>query len=341
MARAHANLLTSRWADDDWRGLTASAQRVYDLVLTQAKLSLAGAIDYLPGRWASLAADTTIDDIDAAVDELAAARFVFVDRSTHELAVRTFTKHDLPARPNINQLKGVWSAWAAVTSARLRHELVLEFPDNLWTDRRCPPPAEALRMRDPDPDPGPLDPEPVDNENGVETHPSMQVAPVETTRRDEPSEQPVATYRQPLTPNRQPSAAAAKSARSHDPVPLRRTLTAGQRADVFAQAIVMLTDRYMATAVTRGNSRTRHYRSVHDGKLADYCQAGHQLLVDDPTLTADALAELLEPAIPFTPPTRPEPPPAWVPVVVPDALDHPGHAKALRAVRSQHQAVAR
>jgi hypothetical protein len=207
MARSHAKILASIWTDPDWIALNSGPQRAYLLVLSQPKLSLVGVIDYMPTRWSGFAADTTPADFDAAVDELERARFVLVDRATSEIAVRSFARHDLPPRPNINLLKGVWSAWSAVTSGRLRHEIAHELPDHLWSEKRCPPPKTAIEMRSSTLSTVSL----VDNPQvgcvPVDNGASVQVNTVETGRSNGPSEQVVVTtvYRQPSTVDPQPS----------------------------------------------------------------------------------------------------------------------------------------
>jgi hypothetical protein len=207
MARSHAKILASIWTDPDWTMLSGAAQRAYLLVLSQPKLSLVGVIDYMPTRWAGYAADTTPEDFDDAVDELEQARFVLVDRLTSEIAVRSFARHDLSLKPNINQLKGVWSAWQAVSSRRLRHELTHELPEHLWDEKRCPPPKRALELRSQCLAAAVS----VDNAHRalgpVDNCLSPQVSPVETNRRDDPLKRTVAGCRlpQPSTPDPQPS----------------------------------------------------------------------------------------------------------------------------------------
>jgi hypothetical protein len=102
MARDHARLLVSIWGDDDWRALPASAQRVYMLAISQPGLSWAGVVPYLPGRWSTHAADTSVASIKKAVAVLEERRFVVVDAATEELFIRTFVKNDNVLRfPNV------------------------------------------------------------------------------------------------------------------------------------------------------------------------------------------------------------------------------------------------
>ena len=86
-------------------------------------ISLVGLLDYLPSRWARLAADTTVDDIELGVSQLetSPSHFVVVDRQTDELLVRTLVKHDVSRTlTNRNLLQGLWRAWATISSRQLR-----------------------------------------------------------------------------------------------------------------------------------------------------------------------------------------------------------------------------
>jgi hypothetical protein len=157
VARTRASLTCSIWQDDDWRKLEPEAQRVYLLLLSQPKLTLAGCLDYMPARWATFATGGTEAEIQQAVDDLERGRFVSVDYTTQELVIRTFVRHDVGATANKNTVKGMWSAWAAVLSAQLRSLVLEHVPEELWADA----PSEAVAMRDATPS-EPL-PEPLRN----------------------------------------------------------------------------------------------------------------------------------------------------------------------------------
>lgn len=205
MARAHARILASIWAEDDWKQLSAAAQRVFFLVLSQPKLSLCGAIDFLPARWAGLAADTRADEIIDAVLELEQHRFLIVDTATDELAIRSFTRHDLPEKLNVNQLKGVWSAWSSISSRHIRRHLAAEFPESFFHDSRVVPPVDAVDARTTSPQ---VDTVETDDVDPVATEPAP---PVATARPDDPSPLAVPTIRN--TP------AVARSSSERAPTP--------------------------------------------------------------------------------------------------------------------------
>ena len=146
MARTQAKIITTIWSDPDWTGLTGNAQRVYLLLLSQPKLTIAGCLDVMPARWANLAADDTPEAIATALDELARARYIVVDGD--ELIIRTFVAHDLgTGAVNSNLVKGLWSAWAAIMSPLLRKVIVDEMPDKVFGRDGIDVPDQAKQLR--------------------------------------------------------------------------------------------------------------------------------------------------------------------------------------------------
>ena len=148
MARTVAKLLTAVWQDDEWRALTAAAQRAYWLLLTQPKLSLAGCLDLMPQRWAGLACDDTTDDLRDALAELERARYVVIDAGTEEIVVRSFPKNDTAAGTvNGNIVKGFWTAWAGIQSHHLRAVVVANTPALLFDRDPEVVPSSAVDLR--------------------------------------------------------------------------------------------------------------------------------------------------------------------------------------------------
>lgn len=94
MSRKYAPIYTSIWLNDDFRNLTPAAQRVYFLALSQPDMSYCGVVTFTTRRWAGMSKGTTQADIQAAVRELEASRFVTVDEETEELWVRSFVRHN-------------------------------------------------------------------------------------------------------------------------------------------------------------------------------------------------------------------------------------------------------
>lgn len=129
MARSHARLLTSIWADDEFLALHAQAQRLYMLLLSQPDLSTLGTLTLSLKRLARLAPDTTPAKLRKALSELE-EHFVVVDWETDELFVRSFMRHDgvlkLP-----NSFKAACRAFPAVHSDAIRHAILDELPDGL------------------------------------------------------------------------------------------------------------------------------------------------------------------------------------------------------------------
>lgn len=145
MARSHGKILASVWRDDDWLKLSANAQRTYMLLLSQPKMSLCGTLDLAERRWARMARDTSVKDINAGLLELQNDGFIVTDGITEELSVRSFVRHDLnTGRMNGNLAKGFWRAWLGLESDVLREAIVSEVPDDLWAKLEEHAPPEAL-----------------------------------------------------------------------------------------------------------------------------------------------------------------------------------------------------
>lgn len=125
MARDHARMLLSRWGDEDWKRLPGAAQRVYDLALSQPGMSWAGVVPYQPGRWASLASDTTPAAIKRNIGILIERRFVIVDATTEELFIRSFVKNDNVLRfPNV--AVNMARSYAQIASPIIRKAFLVE-----------------------------------------------------------------------------------------------------------------------------------------------------------------------------------------------------------------------
>jgi hypothetical protein len=132
MARDHGRFLTASARDADWRRLDQPAQHIYWTLVFNPDLSYCGVIDYLPGRWTELAQGLTEARIKASIRTLERARFVVVDRKTHELLVRSFIRHDkILARRNMGNACG--RALGLVHSDLIR-EAVLHELARLWVE---------------------------------------------------------------------------------------------------------------------------------------------------------------------------------------------------------------
>lgn len=125
MARSHARLLLTVWADPDWRALPMAAQWLYEALISQPTITWAGVLPLQPRRWRGLAADVDAATIEVALKALAAHRFVVVDEDTEELLVRSFVRHDGVARqPNV--LKAALREAQTVQSLAIRRVLAAE-----------------------------------------------------------------------------------------------------------------------------------------------------------------------------------------------------------------------
>jgi hypothetical protein len=299
VARSYGKVLASIWGDPDFVALHVGPQRLYMLLCSQARLTLAGSLDLMPTRWATLAAGTSAADIDTDLDELASARFVVVDRDTEELVIRTLVRHDLDNnRLNNNLIKGLWAAWAGILSAPLRRVVVENLPEVVWERSGTSAPTEAQQMR---------------------RSPRLEPA-VPTNGSDQPSEPPVSCLLSPVSGLLSPAAAAERDPRGLPPDPdpsqaaaqdqdqdHQPAVTQDQRQQRLHEAIELLVDRELERNPTRGGSIDRHRNGVRNGKLTDHTQQAHRYLHLNPNLTARALADLLEPPPPAPAPARAEP----------------------------------
>lgn len=129
MSRSYAPIYTNIWQNADFAALSANAQRVYLLLLSQPNIAYTGVISRTSGRWARMAGDTNVDDVDAGITELAEcpARFVLVDDDTEELWIRTFIRHNrVIQQPQLRT--AMVRAYPAILSERLRRALFESLP---------------------------------------------------------------------------------------------------------------------------------------------------------------------------------------------------------------------
>lgn len=147
MARTQAKLFASIWTEPDWLALPGEAKLLYLTLLSQPRLTLAGCIDLMAGRWAKMVDPAAVvDDITETLDVLESARFVVVDDD--EVLLRTFTRYDVASGSvNANIVKGMWSAWRSIRSAPLRKVVVDELPESLWNRGGVDRPFEAEELR--------------------------------------------------------------------------------------------------------------------------------------------------------------------------------------------------
>lgn len=120
MARTFAQVQVSIWDQIDFRNLTGLAQRLYFVLMTRVETSLAGVIEWHPGRLSELAADTDPASIEQVAAELEQTRFLVIDRNTQECLLRTMVRHDKTLQRGPKIAAGVVAAWRQVYSKHLR-----------------------------------------------------------------------------------------------------------------------------------------------------------------------------------------------------------------------------
>lgn len=123
--RNYARVLTSIWVDEDFKALSAGAQWLYLLLLSQPDLTAAGAISYSPRRWASYSPSVTLAQVDQAFAELLEQRFLLADQATEEVLIRTFIRHD-SLLSNTKMLRAATHASTLLQSAVLREHATTE-----------------------------------------------------------------------------------------------------------------------------------------------------------------------------------------------------------------------
>lgn len=132
MARTQARIFTSIWHNDEFLAMTASAQRLFLLALSQETLSFCGVVGYTAKRWAKLAKDTTVTTVKKDIAEAASYRFIMVDEDTEEIWVRSFMRHDgIYKSPNL--IRAMIRDYKAVHSASISQGILTavhnDFPD--------------------------------------------------------------------------------------------------------------------------------------------------------------------------------------------------------------------
>lgn len=123
MARDYGRIRLDIWADEDWRDLPSLPQWLYLHLLSSSSLNFCGVTDWRPARIAALAVELGPDDVEYAAAWLEAGEFLVVDRSTEEVLIRSWIKHDgLLSSPNM--AKAMVKAHAAIGSGILRAVIV-------------------------------------------------------------------------------------------------------------------------------------------------------------------------------------------------------------------------
>lgn len=281
MARNYLQFSVDAWRDRDWTSLTAQAQWLYVLILSQPKLSLVGGLDVNLNKWATMCADAESDDVAAALDELEQERFVIVDPVTQELIVRSFTKNDLkPSRLSPQIVKGFWGAWKGLHSPILRMAVVDNCPDAVWDRIAAHAPLDAQNRRS----------RPIDWEG----HSPIDWVP------PSPIDSPATCYLLPEASSQQPVAPETAAAAQSDERPA--ALSDRERTDRFHEAIEVLVQRTVRRKPAESNP-TGYERALRLGKRTDHAARAMALIDAHPDIDPADLADQLEPTPSAT--TRP------------------------------------
>lgn len=125
MARDHARLFTSIWADPDFRRLKAAEQHAYFTVLSDSALTHCGTGILTVKRWVGQSAGMSEKALRRSLDVLEERRYLVNDWDTDEVLVRSLLRRDKVFRlPNV--AKSAYTTWQSVHSARIRFEVLFE-----------------------------------------------------------------------------------------------------------------------------------------------------------------------------------------------------------------------
>lgn len=125
MSRNYSQIVCAIWRDKAFRKLTADAQGVYLMLVSQADITSVGSLSITMKRWADYSVDMDIERLSLAIATLEFHRFVVVDHTTEELLVRSFVRWDngytIPKR-----LASIKAAAAALNSELLQQVAAYE-----------------------------------------------------------------------------------------------------------------------------------------------------------------------------------------------------------------------
>lgn len=121
----YGKLFKRAWGDPDYKALTLGQQALYQKLISQSDISMAGVLTLAVQRWAGQTAGLSADDIEDALEGLEATRFVVVDRDTQEVLVRAYIRRDLGWR-SPQTMKGIAGAVERILSPVLRQVIAAE-----------------------------------------------------------------------------------------------------------------------------------------------------------------------------------------------------------------------
>jgi hypothetical protein len=125
MARDHARIEVTIWANPDFQNLDATAQLVYIKLASSLGLNKVGVRPCLANQIALNTKGLTAGAVTRALTNLEAARFIITDQTTGELLIRTFVRHDgILKSPNMS--KAMAADYATIYSEALKQAITTE-----------------------------------------------------------------------------------------------------------------------------------------------------------------------------------------------------------------------
>jgi hypothetical protein len=115
----------SRWDDPEWLALSHTAQWLYDTMVSSAKLSSCGVLEWRPKQFRKLSAAMTIDLLEAAFTELRERLYVVYDEEVELVLIRSFIRNDDVVH-NKNMMVNVIKSWRQVGSIELKRVMTFE-----------------------------------------------------------------------------------------------------------------------------------------------------------------------------------------------------------------------
>jgi hypothetical protein len=177
---AYVKVVRSIWTDSEWLELSSTEKLIYLQLISQPNISKCGVLPFVPRRWAHMHPDLGPDELNAAIDSLERLGYVFVDRDTEELLVRTYMRYDEAWRQT-NGVRGIQIEAEQIMSKALLQQVLQEFekasgnPLHKGSDNPCDNPCDNSNATPLTPNPYPNTPNP-DTETQEQTSSDDSVA---------------------------------------------------------------------------------------------------------------------------------------------------------------------
>jgi len=162
---AYVKVVRSIWTDSEWLELSSTEKLIYLQLISQPNISKCGVLPFVPRRWAHMHPDLGPNELNAAIDSLESLGYVFVDRDTEELLVRTYMRYDEAWRQT-NGVRGIQIEAEQIMSKTLLQQVLQEFeqasgnPLHKGSDKGCDDPCDNSNATPLTPNPYPNTPNP-------------------------------------------------------------------------------------------------------------------------------------------------------------------------------------